>query len=70
MPLSTDVNLPKSQMPIFPDRCVACGQPQPGENIQVCTHALGWRVDYEFRNADYAAEFASLNNSKTDEEIA
>ena len=32
--------------------------------------AFSESVDYEFRNADYAAEFASLNNSKTDEEIA
>ncbi len=32
--------------------------------------AFSESVDYEFRDADYAAEFASLNNSKTDEEIA
>lgn len=42
MPMSTDVNLPKSQIPVFPDRCVACGQTQPGDSIRVCTHAIGW----------------------------
>jgi hypothetical protein len=27
-------------------------------------------VDYEFRDTGYATEFASLNNSKTDEEVS
>src|SRR5439155_11209867 len=42
MALSTDVNLPKTQQPVFPDRCVACGQEQPGNTMRVCTNAIGW----------------------------
>lgn len=30
MPTSTDIKLPKSQPPAFPERCVACGLPAPG----------------------------------------
>lgn len=42
MPLSTDVNLPRTRTPVFPDRCVACGLPQPGYFIRVSTHSIGW----------------------------
>jgi hypothetical protein len=42
MALSTDVNLPKSHRPVFPARCVVCGQEQPGNTVRVSTHTLGW----------------------------
>jgi hypothetical protein len=42
MHLSTDVNLPKTLRPTFPDRCVACGLPCPDSTIPVGTHAIGW----------------------------
>ena len=42
MPLSTDVNLPKSHAPVFPDRCVACGVGSPDDSIRVATRAIGW----------------------------
>jgi hypothetical protein len=42
MPLSSDVKLAKTQQPVFPDRCIACGQEQPGNTIRVCTNAVGW----------------------------
>jgi hypothetical protein len=42
MPISTDVNLPKTQRPIFPERCVGCGLPDAGASVRVCTNAIGW----------------------------
>jgi hypothetical protein len=42
MPLSTDIKLPKTVTPIFPDRCVACGVPDPGSHLRVGTNAIGW----------------------------
>jgi hypothetical protein len=42
MPLSNDVNLPKTRRPVFPDRCVACGAAGPGDTIRVGTNAIGW----------------------------
>ena len=42
MPLSTDVKLPRTRTPVFPDRCVACGVPDPGCFIRVGTNAIGW----------------------------
>jgi hypothetical protein len=42
MPLSTDIRLPKSQVPKFPDRCVVCGQEHPDDTVQVSTRAIGW----------------------------
>jgi len=42
MPISTDVNLPKSQLPFFPDRCVACGADAPDASYRVGTNAIGW----------------------------
>src|SRR5687768_11670235 len=42
MPVSTDITLPKSHTPVFPDRCVACGVDAPGGNYRAGTHAIGW----------------------------
>jgi hypothetical protein len=42
MPLSTDINLPKNQTPVFPDRCVACGSGGPQDSIRIGTNAIGW----------------------------
>ncbi len=42
MPLSTDINLPKGHRPVFPNRCIACGSPDPGSVYRVSTHAIGW----------------------------
>jgi hypothetical protein len=42
MAWSIDVKLPKTRQPEFPDRCVACGQKEPGNTIRVCTNAIGW----------------------------
>ena len=42
MPLSTDIRLPKTLKPIFPDRCVACGVPNPEGSFRVATNAIGW----------------------------
>lgn len=42
MGLSTDVRLPKSQAPKFPDRCVVCGQEKPDGTVRVSTRAIGW----------------------------
>lgn len=42
MPLSTDITVPKTVTPIFPDRCVACGMPDPGATLHVSTNAIGW----------------------------
>jgi hypothetical protein len=40
--MSTDVNLPKSVLPTFPDRCVACGVEHPEDSYRVGTNAIGW----------------------------
>ena len=42
MPISTDVNLPKSHPPVFPDRCVACRADRPGATYRAGTNAIGW----------------------------
>jgi hypothetical protein len=42
MPLSTKVTLPKSQAPVFPDRCVACGVESPGAVYRLRARAIGW----------------------------
>lgn len=42
MPLSTDIRLPKTWRPVFPDRCVACGRESPGGSVRVATYAIGW----------------------------
>ena len=41
MPFNTDVNLPKSYTPLFPDRCVICGKESPGDTYRVTTRAIG-----------------------------
>jgi hypothetical protein len=40
MPLSVDVELSRSQRPVFPDRCVGCGRTQPGATVRVGTGRL------------------------------
>jgi hypothetical protein len=42
MPLSTDVNLPRSHKAKFPDKCVVCGRPSPESTVRLMTGALGW----------------------------
>jgi len=42
MPLSTDVKLPKSHPPVFPDRCVVCGANHPDATYRAGTNAIGW----------------------------
>ena len=42
MPLSTDVNLPKSHPARFPDRCIVCGTDSPGSTMRVLTNSIGW----------------------------
>ncbi len=42
MPTSTDINLPKSEKPKFPDKCVSCGMEKPGSTYRAFTHAIGW----------------------------
>ena len=42
MGLSSDVNLPIDQVPVYPDRCVACPASSPTETLEVTTHAIGW----------------------------
>jgi hypothetical protein len=42
MALSTDVTLPRTHTPVFPDRCVACGMPCPEGFVRVATHSIGW----------------------------
>jgi hypothetical protein len=44
MAVSTDVNLPRSHTPVFPDRCVACGARSPGATYRAGTNAIGWRT--------------------------
>ena len=42
MPLSTDVNLPRSHIARFPDHCVVCDARSPGRSALLVTGALGW----------------------------
>jgi hypothetical protein len=42
MPLSTDVNLPKSHPPHFPDRCVLCREHSPDSTFRLVTGTIGW----------------------------
>ena len=39
---SFDVELPKSQKPLFEDRCVVCGHDEPGCTVTLVTGPLGW----------------------------
>jgi hypothetical protein len=42
MPLSTDIRLPKSQTPVFPDACVVCSAEHPNHTVKIGTDAIGW----------------------------
>jgi hypothetical protein len=42
MPLTTDVNLPKSHKARFPDKCVVCGRPSPESTVRLITGTMGW----------------------------
>ena len=42
MPLSTDVNLPRSHAAVFPDRCVRCDRNTHGNKMRVRTHSIAW----------------------------
>lgn len=42
MPTSTDINLPKDQVPVWPDRCVCCRAESPGHRTKFWTFAIGW----------------------------
>jgi hypothetical protein len=42
MSLSTDVNLPRSHAPQFPDRCVVCGANEPKSTVTLLTGTQGW----------------------------
>ncbi|HUG91520.1 MAG TPA: hypothetical protein VML55_11830 [Planctomycetaceae bacterium] len=42
MATSTDVNLPRSHAPRFPDRCVVCGRDGPVSHLRVITGSIGW----------------------------
>jgi hypothetical protein len=36
------VTLPGTHRPVFPDRCVSCGEPDPGDRVIVDRLVLGW----------------------------
>ena len=42
MGLSTDVNLPRSHSACFPQKCVVCGQAEPGGTVSVFSGVIGW----------------------------
>ena len=42
MPLSTDVNLPRTHLAKYPERCVCCGADPQGKTIRIWTHTIGW----------------------------
>lgn len=42
MALSTDINLPRSHVARFPNRCVVCGKPSPTSHVRLMTGTLGW----------------------------
>ena len=42
MPLSTDVKLPRTHRPIFPARCVCCGEDNPDEMEPFKVDSLSW----------------------------
>jgi hypothetical protein len=39
---STDINLPRSHVATFPDRCVVCGGAGPGSHVRLITGSIGW----------------------------
>jgi len=42
MVLSTGINLPKSHIARFPDRCVVCGCDNPESHLRIITGTIGW----------------------------
>ena len=42
MAKSIDVNLPRSHLVRFPERCVVCGHPTPDALVRVRTGTIGW----------------------------
>ena len=42
MATSTDVNLPRTCTPQFPDRCVVCGCQNPNSHVRLLTGSIGW----------------------------
>lgn len=39
---STNINLPSSHVPQFPDRCVVCDCHSPGSQVRIMTFSIGW----------------------------
>ncbi len=45
MPLAAEVRLPRDHVPVFPDRCCACGRPRPGDVLPVARRrAAPWEL--------------------------
>jgi hypothetical protein len=42
MKFRSEVNLPRSHVPLFPDRCVFCREPGPGEAMRFTTGTIAW----------------------------
>ena len=42
MPLTTDVNLPKTHTATFPTRCVRCNEDPEGNSLKIGTNSIGW----------------------------
>ena len=42
MAISTDVNLPRTHVALYPTRCVSCGVDPQGRTITIRTHTIGW----------------------------
>ena len=42
MPLATEVKLPRTQRPLFPDRCVISGESNSDDTVQFKVHSLTW----------------------------
>ena len=40
--MTSDVNLPKDHEPVFPSRCVRCGEDPLGEQIKLTTQSVSW----------------------------
>jgi hypothetical protein len=72
MAMSSDVTLPKSQVPCWPRECVICGRTDGLSHTRLTTHSVGWwtlafwtfgqRFFVEV-HSDYAGKFALLNRS-------
>ena len=42
MPMAREVNLPRDQKPVWPDRCLYCRAESPGHKTKFWTFAIGW----------------------------